>query len=128
MLGTSEFRESLSPACIFVLLPLDYVLRCITLNHAIYFRFRLLTDIVTHMNEGHHTRSVDKRRDSWHIYVIIFHIFPVLVKLNVRSRKGCNTLGLQPGPHKFDVINKEEEGKGVFPNLCTCANLPRRQG
>ena len=30
---------SLSPDCIFVLLLLDYILHCITLNHAIYYRF-----------------------------------------------------------------------------------------
>jgi hypothetical protein len=47
------------------------------------------------------------------LYVIIFHIFPVLVKLNVTVRKSSNTLGLQRDIQKFDAINKWRERR--FP-------------
>jgi hypothetical protein len=46
--------------------------------------------------------------NSWHIFhVIIFHIFSVLVKLNVTARMASNTLGLQSDLNKFDAIHKE---------------------
>ena len=57
----------------------------------------------------------------------MFHIFSILVKLNVTVRMGSHTLGLQSDLQIFDAIHKEEEGK-FFPNLCTCANLSRRRG
>jgi hypothetical protein len=51
---------------------------------------------------------VGERGDSWHTFhFIIFHIFSVLVKLNVTARKASNTLGLQSDLHKFDAIHKE---------------------
>jgi hypothetical protein len=52
--------------------------------------------------------KVGERRDSWHTFhVIIFHIFPVHVKLNLAARMVSNTLGLQSDLHKFDAIRKE---------------------
>jgi len=49
MLGASQFRVSLSPGCVFVLLPLDYTLHCIALNPAIYYGFRLLKHTVANI-------------------------------------------------------------------------------
>jgi len=50
--------------------------------------------------------------DSWHnLQAIIFHIFSVLVKLNVTVRMGNNTIGIQSYLHKFEAIHKEQEGK-----------------
>jgi hypothetical protein len=49
MLGTLQFSISLSPGCVFVLIPLDYILHCITMNHAIYYMFKLLKDIATNI-------------------------------------------------------------------------------
>jgi nitrate reductase NapE component len=49
-----------------------------------------------------------ERGDSWHTFhVIIFHIFSVLAKLNVRVRMASITFGLQSYVHKFDGIRKE---------------------
>jgi hypothetical protein len=51
---------------------------------------------------------VGERGDSWHTFhVIIFHIFPVHVKLNIAARMASNTLGLQSDLHKFYAIRKE---------------------
>jgi len=49
MLGTLQFRVSLSPGCVFVLILLDYILHCITMNHAIYYRFKFFKDIATNI-------------------------------------------------------------------------------
>jgi hypothetical protein len=52
--------------------------------------------------------TVGERGDSWHTFhFIIFHIFSVLVKLNVAARMASNTLGLQSDLHKFDAVHKE---------------------
>jgi hypothetical protein len=52
------------------------------------------------------------RGDSWHnLHAIIFHVFFVLVKLNVAARMGSNTLRLQSYLRKFEGIQKEQEGK-----------------
>jgi hypothetical protein len=52
--------------------------------------------------------TVGERGDSWHTFhVIIFHIFPVLVKLNIAARMASNTLGLQSDLHKFDAVQKK---------------------
>jgi len=61
-------------------------------------------------------------------HFIIFHILSALVKLNVTARMASNTLGLQSDLHKFDDILKEKRENLFFPNVCTCANLPHKQG
>ena len=49
---------------------------------------------------------------TWHIcHVIIFHIFSVLVKLNVTAYVGSNTLRQQPDLCRFDAVHKPKEGK-----------------
>jgi hypothetical protein len=69
-----------------------------------------------------HWRVVGERGDSWHTFhVIIFHIFSVLVKLNVTARMVSNTLGLQSNLHKFDAIHKELEGEAF---ALTSARVP----
>jgi hypothetical protein len=51
---------------------------------------------------------VGERGDIWHTFhVIIFHIFPVHVKMNIAALMVSNTLGLQSDLHKFDAISKE---------------------
>jgi hypothetical protein len=44
-------------------------------------------------------------------HVTIFHIFSILIKLNVTAYMGSNTLGQQPDLCKFDAIRKQKEGK-----------------
>ena len=62
---------------------------------------------------------------SWHTFhVIMFHICSYPDQLNVTAPVGSNTLWLQSDLNKFDAIHKKKGGKGVPPNLCTCANLP----
>jgi hypothetical protein len=54
------------------------------------------------------SRQIGERGDSWHTFhVIIFHIFPVHVKLSIAARMVSNILGLQSDLHKFDAIRKE---------------------
>jgi hypothetical protein len=43
-----------------------------------------------------------------------FHIFTVLVQLNVTARMDSNTIGLQSDLYRLDAIHKEKEGK-AFP-------------
>jgi hypothetical protein len=40
-------------------------------------------------------------------HVIIFHIFSLLVKLNVTAHVGSNTLQRLSDIHRFEAINKE---------------------
>jgi len=61
---------------------------------------------------------------SWHtVHVIIYHIFSVLVKLNVATRVGSYTLGLQSDLHKFDAVRKEKDGKAFS---LTSARVPTK--
>jgi hypothetical protein len=75
--------------------------------------YRYINVIVRNVRPVFHCHTVSKikyrgRGDIWHTsHVIIFHIFFVLVKLNVRAHIAINTLGLQSDLHKFDAIYKE---------------------
>ena len=44
---------------------------------------------------------------SWHnVYFLVFHIFSVLINLNIRAQLGSDTLGLQYELHDFHAICK----------------------
>ena len=55
-------------------------------------------------------------------HVTMFHIFSVLVKLNVATLLDYNLT------YKYLTLFIRKRRESFFPNFCTCANLPRRRG